>query len=130
MTTAEEELHAAIATFQACINARDRDLAQRVLDDDFALVLVVPSPAVMPRDRWLEVLADYIVHEYVVEEQRVDLDGDVAAVLTRVQMRATVLGQDRSGTFVMGDVWRRAPDGWRVWRRHSTPLSAGDMPGA
>jgi hypothetical protein len=26
--------------------------------------------------------------------------------------------------------WRRGEDGRRVWRRHSTPLEAGRMPGA
>jgi ketosteroid isomerase-like protein len=84
----------------------------------------------MPRSRWLEVLADYVVHEYEVEESSVDRDGDCAAALQRVRMRATVLGEDRSGTFVISDVWRLRADGWRIWRRHSTPLSAGGMPGA
>jgi hypothetical protein len=45
-------------------------------------------------------------------------------------MSATVLGEDRSGTFIITDVWRHRSDGWRVWRRHSTPMFAGDMPGA
>ena len=93
-------------------------------------MLVHPSAAVMPRARWLVVLDDYLVHSYEIEEQRGDVDEDVAAVLSRVDMRATVLGEDRSGRFVISDVWRRGHDGWRVWRRHSSPLSAGDMPGA
>jgi ketosteroid isomerase-like protein len=101
-----------------------------VLDEDYRLVLVAPARAVMPRDRWLDVLKDYIVHDYAVEEQMVDEDGDCAAVLSRVRMTATVLGEDRSGTFAISDVWRRRDDGWRIWRRHSTPLSAGPMPGA
>lgn len=45
-------------------------------------------------------------------------------------LEATVLGKDRSGTLVISDIWLPQADGWRVWRRHSTPLSAGDMPGA
>jgi hypothetical protein len=44
-------------------------------------------------------------------------------------MKATVLGEDRSGLFVISDVWRRGEQGWRVWRRHSTPLSAGALAG-
>ncbi len=59
----------------------------------------------------------------------VDRDGDTAAILQRVTLRATVLGEDRSGILVISDVWRH--DGsWRLWRRHSTPLAAGRMPGA
>lgn len=56
-------------------------------------------------------------------------DGDYAAVLHRDRMRATVLGEDRSGVFVLSDVWRRRDERWRLWRRHSTPLGAGAMPG-
>jgi len=73
----------------------------------------------MPRARWLEVLQDYVVHSYSVEEQRIDRSGDVAAVLSKVYMRATVLGEDRSGLFVISDFWRHGKDGWSVWRRHS-----------
>jgi hypothetical protein len=83
----------------------------------------------MPRARWLEVLEDYHVHAYSVADQRVDESDGLAAVLSKVHMRATVLGEDRSGTFVISDVWRLR-DGWRVWRRHSSPLTAGEMPGA
>jgi ketosteroid isomerase-like protein len=100
------------------------------LDEDYELVLVQPSPASMPRSRWLEVLPDYVVHDYEVQEHVVDVDGDCAAVLQRVRMSATVLGEDRSGQFVISDVWRRRGGSWKVWRRHSTPLSAGKMPGA
>ena len=84
----------------------------------------------MPRARWLEVLTDYVVHEYEVQEHVVDVDEDCAVVLQRVRMAATVLGEDRSGVFVISDVWRRRPAGWRIWRRHSTPLGAGALPGA
>ncbi len=79
----------------------------------------------MPRDRWLAVLPDYVVHAYDVQERIIDVDGDVAAILQRVEMTATVLGADRSGVFFLSDVWRRRDGDWRVWRRHSSPLSAG-----
>lgn len=51
----------------------------------------------MPRSRWLEVLPDYVVHSYRVEERVLDVDGDGAAVVQRVDMEVTVLGEDRSG---------------------------------
>lgn len=124
-----DDLATAIRQFDQAIQHRDRSAAEHILDEDYALVLVQPTPAVMPRARWLQVLPDYVVDEYTVEEQQVDQLHDVAAVLTRVRMQATVLGQDRSGLFVITDIWRRHDDGWRVWRRHSSPLSAGSMPG-
>ena len=115
--------------FQRCIEERDASGAEDLLDDDYALVLVQPARAVMPRQRWLEVLADYLVHSYNIEEQIVDVDVDCATVLHRVTMQATVLGQDRSGVFVISDVWRLRDGTWRLWRRHSTPISAAEMPG-
>jgi len=123
-------LAAAMEAFQACIEARDRTAAEEVLDDEYQLLLVTPSRAVMPRHRWLEVLENYVVHDYVVEEQLVDEDDEIASVLHRVRMTATVLGEDRSGLFVLSDIWRKRQGQWRIWRRHSTPLSAGSMPGA
>ena len=125
-----DELASRMADFDRVVLERDAYLAESVLDADYRLVLAHPSPAEMPRDRWLALLPDYVVDEFVVESQQVHVDGDTAAVLSKVLMRATVLGQDRSGVFVISDVWRRRPDGWRVWRRHSTPESAGRMPGA
>lgn len=124
-----DDLQDAIARFQRCIQDRDREAAEAVLHPDYALVLVQPARAEIPRARWLEVLEDYVVHDYEVEEAVVDIDGDIATVLHRDRMSATVLGEDRSGIFVLTDTWRRTPDGWRIWRRHSTPLSAGSMPG-
>ena len=124
-----DELTERMAAFDRCVLERDAALAADVLTDDFALVLVHPAAATMPRSRWLEVLEDYVVHDYGVEEQLVHATDDGAAVLQRVHMTATVLGEDRSGLFVMSDFWRKRDGQWRVWRRHSTPLAAGAMPG-
>jgi hypothetical protein len=125
-----EDLLAALARLQRCIDDRDVAGAEEILHSDYALVLVQPEAAVIPRGRWLEVLPDYVVHEYAVAERTGRVHGDVALVLHRDWMRATVLGEDRSGTFVISDLWRRGPGGWQVAERHSTPLAAGRMPGA
>ncbi len=125
-----DDLAAAMRRFDDAVQQRDRVAADEVLDEDYALVLVHPAAALMPRARWLQVLNDYVVHSYTVEEQHIDQVDDVAAVLSRVRMQATVLGEDRSGLFVLTDVWRRREGGWRIWRRHSSPLSAGEMPGS
>ena len=58
-------------------------------------VLVHPTRAVMPRNRWLEVLADYVVQDYELHERIIDVDDDIAAVVQRATMHATVLGEDR-----------------------------------
>ena len=123
------DLASAMEKFDVAVQHRDRSLAEEVLDEDFSLVLVHPAPATMPRSRWLEVLEHYVVHSYEVERQHLDRADDLAVVLSRVRMQATVLGEDRSGLFVISDVWRHQDGRWRIWRRHSSPLTAGKMPG-
>jgi len=126
----DTELDTACAEFDRAVTQRDHDVAERILHPEFALVLVHPTPAVMPRQRWLETLDGYIVDEWEGEEALLDSSDDIASVLRRVRMQATVLGEDRSGTFIVSDTWLRTGLGWQVWRRHSTPLQAGRMPGA
>lgn len=127
---ADSDLDSACADFDRAVIHRDREVAERILHPEFALVLVHPAPAVMPRQRWLETLDGYIVDDWEVEEDLRDSSEDIASVLRRVRMRATVLGEDRSGSFIISDTWLRGSSGWQVWRRHSTPLQAGPMPGA
>lgn len=124
-----EQVRARAAGWQQAIEDRDASAVVDFLHDDYALVLVVPAAVTMGRGEWLRVLADYVVHEYEVHEQVIDVVGDTAVVLTLATQRATVLGQERSGRFVLTDTWLRGDAGsWRVWRRHSTPLSASRMP--
>ena len=122
----DENLEARIQEFQRCIEERDVALAEDVLDPDYMLVLVQPARAIVPRKQWLELLPEYVVHSYEVHEQIVHIDQDCAAVLHRATMNASVQGQDRSGIFIVSDVWRLREGYWRVWRRHSTPLAAGE----
>jgi hypothetical protein len=126
MTQSDLELR--LDEFQRVIEARDVKAAEAVLDEDYALVLVHPTRAVITRAMWLGALPDYVVSEWTLQERLVDVDGDCAAVLQKGFQRAVVQGQGRDGVFVVSDIWRRRQGLWRVWRRHSSPLSAGEIP--
>jgi hypothetical protein len=128
MTPQEQELVSRSDRWDEVVATRDQDAALTVLDEDFALVLVHPTPARVPLSQWLATLPDYVVHSWEVQERQVDISADVGAILQRVDMRATVLGQDRSGIFLVSDIWRRRDGEWWAWRRHSSPLTAGPMP--
>ena len=125
---AERDLLERWRGWQRSIEERDIEAASAYLDDDYALELVTPQAVVVSRAQWLETLPGYVVSSYSVDERIVDVEGDLAVVLHRATMQATVLGADRSGTFVITDIWWRREGVWRVWRRHSTPLQAGAMP--
>ena len=129
MTDADELLERNSA-WVAAIAERDAAAAAAILADDYVLVLVVPGRRVVPRSEWLEMLTEYVVEEWTVEEQVVDVRGELAAVLQRVDMKATVYGVDRSGTFIISDIWIRERGEWRVWRRHSSPVAGVPRPSA
>jgi ketosteroid isomerase-like protein len=128
VTGAEAEVVSRADAWQRAIETRDIDAAAGFLADDYALVIVQPARVIMPRAQWLALLPDYVVSDYEILERIVEVESDVALVLQRVRMQATVRGADRSGIFVLTDAWRRDGDAWKVWRRHSTPLEAGRIP--
>ena len=128
MVDSEDELMEQWGRWQKAIEDRDVEAARSCLADDYALQLVQPVRAAIGRAQWLAARPDYVVSSYQVEDQVVDIDGDLAVVLHRARMQATVSGVDRSGIFVITDVWRRDGGAWKVWRRHSTPLTSGAMP--
>lgn len=115
--------------WQRAIERRDVAAASDCLAEDYALEIVQPTRVVMFRAQWLTLLPDYHVSDYEIQERIVEVDGDLGLMLQRVRMQATVLGAERSGIFVLTDAWRRREGTWRVWRRHSTPLSAGVIAG-
>ena len=116
--------------WQRAIEARDPEAAAEYLAADYALVVTHPEIAVVPREEWLRMLPGYDVRAYEIQHRSLEIRADVAAVVQRVEMTAVVNGTDRSGIFVLVDLWIDDAGAWRVWRRHSTPLSAGTMPRA
>ena len=91
-----DELRARDEGWRQCIEARDAEAVVEYLDDDYTLVVLQPERSVTSRDRWLKTLPDYHVHEWRVEDQVIDVDGDLGVIFQRIFMRATVLGTDRS----------------------------------
>ena len=116
--------------WQLAIEARDPEAAARFLSDDYALVILQPEPAVVRREEWLRMLPDYVVSSYSVETRMVETSPALCTVFQRGAQTAMVKGAERSGIFILLDAWVREGDDWRVWRRHSAPLSAGVAPRA
>ena len=124
----EAEIGERTDRWQLTIEARDPEAAAQFLSDDYALVILQPQPAIVRREEWLRMLPDYDVRGYTVEERIVEAARDLCTVFQRVDQTAVVKGVERSGIFILVDVWVRDADEWRVWRRHSAPLSAGSAP--
>jgi len=128
--SAEDEILSRADAWQRAIEARDPVAAAKYLADDYALVVTNPEQAVMSREEWLRLLPDYDVRSYDIRHREVSVRAGVGVVVQRVTMTAVVAGADRSGTFILVDLWSEEEGGWRVWRRHSTPLTADSTPRA
>jgi hypothetical protein len=124
----EDDILARADAWQTAIETRDTEAAADVLADDYALVVTHPEPVVMRRDEWLVLLPEYDVRDYEIRHRSVEVRDGLAVVVQVVEMTAVVSGVDRSGSFALVDLWTDDAGHWRVWRRHSTPLSAGSMP--
>ena len=124
------DVHDAMKAFELAVTTRDHVLAEAVLDQDFELVLSHPSAGgdAAGRDgsQFSTTTSSRDGTWGRFRSARID-DAVIAHFV--VHQEAVVLGEDRSGLFAITDVWRTGPDGWRVWKRFSAPMSAGDMPG-
>ena len=114
MALSPDDLAARSGDFERVVLDRDRELAANTLTEDFALVLLHPAPLVVTRAEWIAMLPDYIVHAWVVQEQMIEVRSGLGVVFQRVHMDATVLGEDRSGVFVLSDLWGPVDHVWRI----------------
>jgi hypothetical protein len=121
---AEQEIIELEKRFNRGIVSRDADLMKTLLADDFYLAVGVRNQplAVVARAAWLENLKDYKIQSYSTDDVLVKVYGDTAVVLLTwtQKARAGREGKERSGQFVLTDIWVRQKDGWRVAARHSS----------
>lgn len=116
---ADEELrHLAHAWMQAWV---DRDMAtlERILGDDYTLIVSNMPDQPVDRARWLGMLDRYIGESFRYDSIHIRHIGDVAVMSSLFHLRASVDGVDRSGVFFLTDVWQHRDGRWQVVARYS-----------
>jgi len=113
----------------AAIQRRDAAAMPQFLADGYFLAIAVQGQplVIVPREAWLGTLEVYVTHSVSLDDPHVHVYGDTAVVVMLYTQQATVAGKDRSGQFLITDIWLRTPRGWRVAERHSSrpePASA------
>ena len=118
----EEQIIALEKQWAAAIQRQDVAAMPQFLADGYFLGIGVEGVGirVVPKAAWLETLKSYETRSFSFDDVQVHLHGDTAVVFMLVTQQATVRGQDRSGQFVITDVWVKEPAGWRVAERHSS----------
>jgi ketosteroid isomerase-like protein len=132
-----EEVTAANAEFYAAIEAGDVERIQRLWDDADDLVCVHPGwPAVRGRSRvlrsWAVIMANTAYIQFFLTEAEIAVTGDVARVSCEHSLLARVSDSDaglgETARVVATNIFRRQPDGWRLWSHHGSPVLAADEP--
>jgi ketosteroid isomerase-like protein len=135
--TDAEEVSAANAEFYAAIEAGDVERIQRLWVDGDDVVCVHPGwPAVRGRSRvlrsWAVIMANTAYIQFFQTEAEVAVNGDVARVSCEHSLLARVTDADaglgETARVVATNVFRRQPDGWRLWSHHGSPVLAADEP--
>lgn len=109
-------------SFAAAIKTRDTLQTKKFQSDSYFLAYTVPGMPIqiVPRQGWLNVLKDYITESYTIDDIKVNVYGNTAVAMLMFTQKATVRGQDRSGQFVLTDIWVKGDKGWLITERHSS----------
>jgi ketosteroid isomerase-like protein len=105
---------------------KNRDLAtlETILAPEFHLTIAVAGQPLWEgtRESYLEKCRGwYVIHSFEFHEVRPLVHGDIAVVTSRYSQKATLGGtQDRSGEFLLTDVWRKRDGRWQVAVRYSS----------
>lgn len=101
---------------------RDTALLGEILAPEFTLMSSL-STEPMSRADWLRyALGDYVCEWFEYDRCDVKDAGDAAVVTSWYRQKASVGGADRSGQFLLTDVWVRRDGKWQVIARHSSHL--------
>ena len=114
--TIDELKELSVAWMQAW---KDNDIAflEKVLAPDFRLL--TSELWIMSREQWLANIPNYICEEFAFKEMEVREYGNTGIVQSVYFQKANFKGQDRSGDFLITDVWVKHADGWKVVHRHT-----------
>jgi hypothetical protein len=121
---AKEVLRRTRLWHDAIIRADTAELRNILLPEYSLTVPPAIEQAHVPLEAYLKNAVDYRLSEDRWEASDVRILGDVAVVTSRYWQRAAPGGRDRSGYFILTDVWKRDGAEWRVATRWSTWLDA------
>jgi ketosteroid isomerase-like protein len=111
------------------VRTHDIERLDRLLGEEFTLTTGRPGNEVRSRQEYMEVAKDrYLIESFEFEELEVLPYGHVAVVRSRYRQTGSMVGEDRSQSFLMTDVWVRRAGRWQAVTRHLSPLVAESAP--
>ena len=121
--TVEEEIAQLQRDWAGAVQRRDLEALDRLLGEEFTLATGRKGAEVRARREYLDVTHDsYEVDDWAYEEMVVRVYGDAAVVRSRYRQTGRMGGADRTGAYLMTDVWVRRDGRWQAVTRHLSPL--------
>ncbi|MBA3491718.1 MAG: nuclear transport factor 2 family protein [Rubrobacteraceae bacterium] len=117
----EDELVALEHEWAQAIVENDMDKLERIVGQEYTLAAnnFPGGRTRLSRQEWMSTVPAYEVHSYEFANVAVRTYEGAAVVLADLQLRATVRGEDRSGSFAVTDVWAKRDGRWQVVARSS-----------
>jgi ketosteroid isomerase-like protein len=117
----EEELVALEHEWAQAVLENDLEKLERIVGQEYTLAAnnFPGGRTRLSRQEWMATVPLYKVHSYDFANVVVhDYEG-AAVVLADLELRATVRGEDRSGSLTLTDVWVKREGRWQVVARSS-----------
>ncbi|MEO8710545.1 MAG: nuclear transport factor 2 family protein [Parafilimonas sp.] len=126
----EKEITELEKQWAATIQKQDESQMDQFLADNYFLAIAIQGMPIriVPKAVWLDNLKFYRTESFNIDDIKVHVYDGVAIVLMMFTQHATVRGQDRSGQFLITDIWVKQEKGWRVAERHSSRPEPGTAP--
>ena len=120
--TTQEQITELERSFALSIQTRDTTATKKFQADTYFLAYTVYGMPiqVVPRQSWLNLLKDYVTESFSIDDIKVTVYGNTAIAMLMFTQKAIVRGQDRSGQFVLTDIWHKKGKHWLITERHST----------
>ena len=108
---------------QAAVAGRDLVVLEELLAPEFTLTTGRAAAPVRTRAEYLAITAaSYVIDGWEFEELDVVPLGDAAVVRARYRQRGSMEGADRTGVFLLTDVWAERAGRPQLVTRHSSAL--------
>lgn len=105
---------------------RDREVLDRIMGEEFTLASAYSTGERTSKAQFMKnVLESVKAQEFTYHDSHADLYGDVAVFKTGVRSKYNFDKDDRSGDYLITDVWVKREGRWQVVCRHSSiPVKA------
>jgi len=98
----------------------DEEAVKRFMADDFTLTSAYSTGDLVTREQFLKNIQSVQQNELTFSDARVKFYGDVAILKARIKDNYRMNGEDRSGDYLITDVWVKHDGRWQVVTRHSS----------